>query len=100
MSYLDRHIAPASSNPRSRAPLLLNSTNRVYRCRIGGEIVRQPTHRSSNRAGSRLSAMIRSMAVISRHSDFGSPAESLVAAGREDRGGLGIDASGQYWPLP
>ncbi len=79
MSYLDRHIAPVSANPNSRAPLFASSTYRANSLRRGGAIACQPRQTSSSSAGSRLFAMIFVMSSRSRHLSF---------------------PGGQYFPLP
>ena len=48
MSYLERHIAPASGKPSSRAPLLASSTYRSKGSRITGAIACQPRQTSSS----------------------------------------------------
>src|ERR1039458_2796701 len=67
MSYFDRHIAPVSRNPNSRAPLFPNSTYLRNNGRIGGAIACQPRHTSSNSLGSRLVRRIVLSSSRSRH---------------------------------
>src|SRR5690349_6835117 len=81
MSYFERHIAPVSLNPSSRAPLFDNSTKRLKSGRIGLEIECQPRHTSSNSAAFVLDAMMRVMSSISRQD-------------------LSVLLSGQYLPRP
>src|SRR2546422_9433379 len=75
-------MAPVSLKPSSRAPLLDNSTKRVYFLRIGGEILCQPTQASISSSGLVLLARTRLRSLRERH--FSLPS------------GCGL----QYLPLP
>src|SRR6516165_8765925 len=78
MSYFDRHMAPVSAKPSSRAPLFDNSTKRAYCGRMGGEIVCQPSHTCRSFFSSRDSRMISVILLISKHvSDLLGPAHHL-----------------------
>ncbi len=54
MSYFERHIAPMSAKPNSRAPLFPSSTYFWNSGRMGGEMVCHPRQASSSLAGSVL----------------------------------------------
>ncbi len=80
MSYFERHIAPASAKPSSRAPFVGElDVPLELRLAEAGAIVCQPCQTSSSSFGSRLSAMIFVMSSRSRHSSL---------------------PGGQYFPLP
>src|SRR5215813_14181240 len=66
MSYFERHMAPVSAKPSSRAPLFDSSTKRAYCGLIGGEIVCQPSHTCRNFFSSRESRMKSVILLISR----------------------------------
>ena len=79
MSYFERHIAPVSAKPSSRAPLFARATYFWNRPRIGTEILCQPTQASRSAFGSVLWRRISLSCSRSRQSVF---------------------PAGQYLPLP